>query len=164
MSQMHGASLLSIPLPLWTFIITLGKKIDDEKTFLLKIIWLFLLLVLLSISYDKLLCSSSPRTGQSLDSESQPMLSTFGSRSSQPTPTSELLTPAGSQGLLSTKSTVVQLRRNTNKLGRQAPTPPKRTRYTNYTLISVWLWNFKDGGSLKASFLAKNQHATKKNL
>ena len=40
---------------------------------------------------------SSPRTGQSLDSESQPMLSTFGSRSSQPTPTSELLTPAGSQ-------------------------------------------------------------------
>ena len=40
---------------------------------------------------------SSPRTGQSLDSESQPMLSTFGSRSSQPTPTSELLTPAGSK-------------------------------------------------------------------
>ena len=75
--------------------------------------------------------SSSPRTfeaNKSLD-ESQPMLSTFGGRSSQqPTPTSDLLTP-GSQGLLSTKSTVVQLRRNTNKLGRQAPTPPKRTRY-----------------------------------
>lgn len=33
------------------------------------------------------------------------------------------------QGLLSTKSTVVQLRRNTNKKGRQAPTPPRRTRY-----------------------------------
>ena len=30
------------------------------------------------------------------------------------------------------------------------------------TLISVRSWNFKDGGSLKASFLAKNQHATKK--
>ena len=75
---------------------------------------------------------SSPRTGQSLDSESQPMLSTFGSRSSQPTPTSELLTPAGSQGLLTTKSTVVQLRRNTNKLGRQAPTTPKRTRIRLY--------------------------------
>ena len=27
-------------------------------------------------------------------------------------------------------------------------------------IISVWSWNFKDGGSLKASFLAKNQHAT----
>ena len=62
------------------------------------------------------------------DSSSQPLLSTFGSRSSsQATPTSELLN-SGSQGLLSTKSTVVQLRRNTNKMGRQAPTPPKRTR------------------------------------
>ena len=29
------------------------------------------------------------------------------------------------------------------------------------TLISVRLWDFKDGGSLKASFLAKNQHGTK---
>ena len=28
-------------------------------------------------------------------------------------------------------------------------------------LISVRSWNFKDGGSSKASFLAKNQHATK---
>ena len=28
-------------------------------------------------------------------------------------------------------------------------------------IVSVWLWNFKDGGFLKASFLAKNQHATK---
>ena len=92
----------------------------------------YLLTVLLSISFNKLSCSSSPRTGQSLDSESQPMLSTFGSRSSQPTPTSELLTPAGSQGLLTTKSTVVQLRRNTNKLGRQAPTTPKRTRIRLY--------------------------------
>ena len=30
-----------------------------------------------------------------------------------------------------------------------------------YTVISVRSWNFKDGGSLKASFLAKNQHGTK---
>ena len=30
------------------------------------------------------------------------------------------------------------------------------------TLISVWSWKFKDGGPLKASFLANNQHATKK--
>ena len=30
-----------------------------------------------------------------------------------------------------------------------------------YVIISVRSWNFKDGGSLKASFLAKNQHATK---
>ena len=37
MYQMHGTSLLSTPLPLWTSIITLGKKIDDEKTLLLKI-------------------------------------------------------------------------------------------------------------------------------
>ena len=29
------------------------------------------------------------------------------------------------------------------------------------TVISVGLWNFKDGGSLKANFLAKNQHTTK---
>merc|ERR1712051_874940 len=29
-------------------------------------------------------------------------------------------------------------------------------------VISVRSWNFKDGGSLKASFLAKNQYATKK--
>ena len=84
--------------------------------------------------------SSSPRTfeaNKSLD-ESQPMLSTFGGRSSQqPTPTSDLLTP-GSQGLLSTKSTVVQLRRNTNKLGRQAPTPPKRTRYVRCKIRFQW--------------------------
>ena len=28
-------------------------------------------------------------------------------------------------------------------------------------LVSVRLWNFKDGGSYKVRFLAKNQHATK---
>ena len=31
-----------------------------------------------------------------------------------------------------------------------------------YSLTSVRSWNFKDGESLKESFLAKNQHATKK--
>ena len=36
----HGTSLLSTPLPLWTFIITLGEKNDDEKTLLPKMIWL----------------------------------------------------------------------------------------------------------------------------
>ncbi|TRY62894.1 hypothetical protein TCAL_03897 [Tigriopus californicus] len=35
--------------------------------------------------------------------------------------------PDEMSGILSTKSTVVQLRRNTNKKGRQAPTPPRRT-------------------------------------
>ena len=39
MDQMHGTSLLSTSLPLWTSIITLGK-IEDEKTLLLKKIWL----------------------------------------------------------------------------------------------------------------------------
>ena len=36
----YGTSLLSTPLPFWTSIITLGKKIDDEKTLLLRKIWL----------------------------------------------------------------------------------------------------------------------------
>ena len=36
MYQMHGTSLLSTQLPLWPSIITLGKKIDDEKTLFLK--------------------------------------------------------------------------------------------------------------------------------
>ena len=31
-----------------------------------------------------------------------------------------------------------------------------------YLIMSVRLWNFKDGGSLKASFLPKNQHAQRK--
>ena len=30
MHLIHGTSLLSTPLPLWTSIITLGKKNDDE--------------------------------------------------------------------------------------------------------------------------------------
>ena len=33
--------------------------------------------------------------------------------------------------------------------------------YNLYLLVSVRLWNFKDGGSQKVRFLAKNQHATK---
>ena len=32
----HGTSLLSTPLPFWTFIITLGKKNDDEECCFLK--------------------------------------------------------------------------------------------------------------------------------
>ena len=36
MYQMHGTSLLSTPLPLWTSIITLGKKNDDKKHCFLK--------------------------------------------------------------------------------------------------------------------------------
>ena len=129
------------------------KCVTEKRTYVNKGCKLFnpyFLTVLLSISFNKLPYSSSPRTGQSLDSESQPMLSTFGSRSSQPTPTSELLTPAGSQGLLSNKSTVVQLRRNTNKLGRQAPTPPKRTRYSSNKIrktqnehLIIVCWNLK---------------------
>ena len=31
-----------------------------------------------------------------------------------------------------------------------------------YTLMSVRLWNFKDGGSLNPSFLPKNHHAQRK--
>ena len=31
-----------------------------------------------------------------------------------------------------------------------------------YTVMSVRSWNFKDGASLKASFLPKNQHAERK--
>ena len=34
--------------------------------------------------------------------------------------------------------------------------------HQSYIVISVRLWNFKDGGSLKASFLPKNQHAQRK--
>ena len=29
-------------------------------------------------------------------------------------------------------------------------------------VVSIWSWNFKDGGSLKASILPKNQHAERK--
>ena len=32
------------------------------------------------------------------------------------------------------------------------------------TVISVRLWNFKDGGSQKVRFLAKNQHSPKENI
>ena len=33
-----------------------------------------------------------------------------------------------------------------------------------FRLMSVWLWNFKDGGSYNASFLPKNPHAQRKPL
>eukprot|EP00095_Tigriopus_kingsejongensis_P008109 maker-scaffold184_size276635-snap-gene-0.15 protein:Tk08109 transcript:maker-scaffold184_size276635-snap-gene-0.15-mRNA-1 annotation:"tyrosine-protein kinase abl" len=71
--------------------------------------------------------ASSPTTGggnQGQLDESQPILSTFGQRTN--TISSQSSDPL-SQGIVSTKSTVVQLRRNTNKKGRQAPTPPRRT-------------------------------------
>jgi hypothetical protein len=35
----------------------------------------------------------------------------------------------------------------------------KITYIKMYTLMSVRLWNFKDGGSLNTRFLPKNQHA-----
>ena len=37
-------------------------------------------------------------------------------------------------------------------------------RTLTYILISVRLWNFKDGGSKKARFLAKNQYTQRKSL
>ena len=40
-------------------------------------------------------------------------------------------------------------------------TPLEFACHGTYLLVSVGLWNFKDGGSLKVRFLAKNQHATK---
>ena len=61
------------------------------------------------------------------------------------------------------------------QLGQHLIFPSKRSRHvagiwcTQYVsrvvkyLISVWSWNFKDGGSLNAKFLAKNQH-TQRNL
>lgn len=105
----------------------------------------------------------SPRGGSAqssiagiVDEPVQPVLSTFGGAArnasqSAASPsggggTTELLT-SGPQGLLSTKSTVVQLRRNTNKKGRQAPTPPKRTssfRDSTYTDAD----NMPDDGDL----------------
>ena len=43
MHLIHGTSLLRTTLPPSTSFFTLGKKIHDEKTLLLKIIWLYLL-------------------------------------------------------------------------------------------------------------------------
>ena len=80
--------------------------------------------------------ASSNSASKLVDVDNKPMLSTFGAASKtaaslhlQQQP--EVLT-SGPQGLLlSSKSTVVQLRRNTNKKGKQAPTPPKRTRFVS---------------------------------
>ena len=67
--------------------------------------------------------------------ESTPVMSTFGNRAGSgaqaangSTPVSLVSDTTPQDLVVSTKSTVVQLRRNTNKKGRQAPTPPKRTR------------------------------------
>ena len=76
-----------------------------------------------------------------------PILSTFGGakkdQHQQQQQPQQLLQQSGSdsfaQGIVSTKSTVVQLRRNTNKKGRQAPTPPKRTRSID---LIKWLFSF----------------------
>ena len=74
------------------------------------------------------------------DTQQAPLLSSFGAASGsgvqlqrdsvREDPLSEeAVLSQGPQGILTTKSTVVQLRRSTNKQGRQAPTPPRRTRY-----------------------------------
>ena len=79
--------------------------------------------------------------GGANEAPQQPLLSSFGAASGsgvqlqrenvREEPLSEeAVLSQGPQGILTTKSTVVQLRRNTNKQGRQAPTPPRRTRYT----------------------------------
>ena len=39
---------------------------------------------------------------------------------------------------------------------------PLLLTHETYKLIHIWLWNFKDGGSWKAIFLAKNQHIERK--
>ena len=78
--------------------------------------------------------------GAAGDQQQPPLLSSFGAASGsgvhlqrdsvRDDPLSEeAVLSQGPQGILTTKSTVVQLRRNTNKQGRQAPTPPRRTRY-----------------------------------
>ena len=36
--------------------------------------------------------------------------------------------------------------------------------FLDYQLVSVRLWNFKGGGSLKATFLAKNQYSQRELL
>jgi len=73
--------------------------------------------------------------GEDKQLQHHPMLSTFGSGGSAKNPSpkqkqfqQEVVTPGPGQGLLSTKSTLVQLRRSTNTKGKQAPTPPRRTR------------------------------------
>ena len=84
------------------------------------------------------------------DQPQQPLLSSFGAASGsgvqlqrenvREDPLSEeAVLSQGPQGILTTKSTVVQLRRNTNKQGRQAPTPPRRTRYAGYCFLCQYL-------------------------
>ena len=76
--------------------------------------------------------------GGAAEPQQPPLLSSFGAASGsgvqlqrdsiRDDPLSEeAVLSQGPQGILTTKSTVVQLRR-TNKQGRQAPTPPRRTR------------------------------------
>ena len=41
MSKMHSTSLFSTPWPFWTGILSQVSKNDDEKTLLLRVIWLY---------------------------------------------------------------------------------------------------------------------------
>jgi hypothetical protein len=41
MSKIHSNSLLSTPWPFWTGISSQVSKNDDEKTLLLRVIWLY---------------------------------------------------------------------------------------------------------------------------
>ena len=43
MSKMHSTSLLSTPWPFWTGILSQVSKNDDEKTLLLRVIWLYVI-------------------------------------------------------------------------------------------------------------------------
>ena len=45
MSKMHSTSLLSTLWPFWNGILSHVSKNDDEKTLLLRVIWLYLLTV-----------------------------------------------------------------------------------------------------------------------
>ena len=46
MSKIHSPSLLSTPWPCWTGILSQVSKNDDEKTLLLRVIWLYTLLTI----------------------------------------------------------------------------------------------------------------------
>ena len=72
MNLIHGTSLLSTPLPLWTYISTLGKKIDDEKTLLLKKIWLYNI-----ENFQALICLTAVVIENGKENRGQPFLGYF---------------------------------------------------------------------------------------
>jgi hypothetical protein len=45
MSKMHSTSQLSTPWPFWTGILSQVSKNDDEKTLLLRVIWLYVQII-----------------------------------------------------------------------------------------------------------------------